>query len=225
MRTERQHQTSRDNGAKSHGPTTPEGKAASARNATKHGLTARNPILLTVEDQQAYQRVQDDYEQLFRPANVVERQLVDEMVSVQWRRQRAEAIEAAQLNFSMDRMANDIAARFDRIDGATRVALAYNHEVNESRTLHNVQRIAERLSRQYLRLLKAFQNLRENPIDPPANEIRTNEPGEPQPAAHQLTKIVEFPSRAPSGPAHPSQPEPQPAPERREDHENGLDNH
>lgn len=221
MRTERQQQTSRDNGAKSHGPTTPEGKATSARNATKHGLSARNPILLTVEDEQAYQKVRDEYEQLFQPANIVERQLVDEMVSVQWRRQRAEAIEAAQINFSMDRMANDIAARFDRIDGATRIALAYNHEVNESRTLHNVQRIADRLSRQYLRLLKAFQSLRENPIDPPANEIRTNEPGEAQPSPNQAAKVVEFPARTPAEPANRAQPEPAPL----EDHRNGLDNH
>lgn len=213
MRTERQQQTSRENGAKSHGPATSEGKAASARNATKHGLTARNPILLTVEDQQAFQQVRDEYEQLFQPANVVERQLIDEMVSIQWRRQRAEALEASTLDFAIDRMANDVAARFTEIDNTTRVALAFNHEVNESKTLHNLQRISLQLSRQYLRLLKAFQNLRANPTPAPKppepearaqpeSEIRKNEP-------ESAAKVIPFPPPpAPTEQNEQNEPEP-----------------
>lgn len=119
----------------------------------------------------------------------------------------------------MDRMANDIAARFDQIDNTTRVALAYNHEVNESKTLANLQHIADRLSRQYLRLLKAFQNLRENPIEAPAPppepeaEIRKNEPEASDPA-----KVVEFP-----GPERKSPPQDLPnEPEIQQSQQDGI---
>ena len=170
MRTGKQQQASRENGARSNGPVTADGKATSAKNSTKHGLTARSPILLTVEDQQAFANMREEYEHLFRPVNIVERQLVDEMVSVQWRRQRAEILEAETIGFAMDRMAKDIAATMPTIAPETRVALAYNHEVNESKTLANLQRIADRLSRQYLRLLRTFRELRESPIPEPAPE-------------------------------------------------------
>ncbi|MCC6390769.1 MAG: hypothetical protein IT167_20205, partial [Bryobacterales bacterium] len=44
----------RINGAKSQGPTTPEGKARSSRNARTHGLTASRIAFLTPEEQEEY---------------------------------------------------------------------------------------------------------------------------------------------------------------------------
>jgi len=46
MPSELKSETARTNGAKSHGPKTPEGKEASSRNAIKHGMTARNTYIL-----------------------------------------------------------------------------------------------------------------------------------------------------------------------------------
>ena len=188
MRTEKQQQASRENGARSNGPVTAEGKANAAKNSTKHGLTAKCPILLTVEDQQAYAAMHEEYVELFKPKTILHRQLVDEMTSIQWRRQRAEALEAATIDFAMDRMAASISVTMPGVDNTTRVALAYNHEVNESKTLANLQRISERLSRQFQRTLKTYRDLLDNPIEPEPEPVPEPEAApEPQPESEPET--------------------------------------
>src|SRR5207253_2064195 len=49
MPTQLRSDTARANGAKSHGPATAEGCAKSSRNAVKHGLFSRNPLVLECE--------------------------------------------------------------------------------------------------------------------------------------------------------------------------------
>ena len=94
MRTESQSEASRVNGANSQGPTTPEGKARSSQNAVKHGLTSRNPILVDYEDEVNFNNLREAYKAELRPVGYIENDLVAEMASVQWRRQRGEALEA-----------------------------------------------------------------------------------------------------------------------------------
>jgi len=74
----------RENGMKSAGPVTDQGKARSAQNARKHGLFAsslyRNP-----EEQAAYSELLEAYIEEYQPRSIYEHRCVREMVDAEWR--------------------------------------------------------------------------------------------------------------------------------------------
>ena len=84
----------RINGAKSNGPITEEGKAASSQNSLKHGLTS-NRVVLPHESQDAYDKLEASLRNRFKPADELENELVQEMAAARWRLRRIEAMEAA----------------------------------------------------------------------------------------------------------------------------------
>ena len=92
-----QSDTARINGAKSQGPVTEEGKAASAMNSLKHGLCSKQAVL-PGEDQAEYDRHLADYIKSFQPRNQIERDLVETMVASRWRLNRLMRLEAALLD-------------------------------------------------------------------------------------------------------------------------------
>ena len=94
MTSFKQIEANRRNALKSTGPTTPEGKECSRRNAVRHGLTAETVIaaLENSEDYQAFEAaVIADYDAEL----AVERELVLRLASVLWRLRRATGIETA----------------------------------------------------------------------------------------------------------------------------------
>ena len=86
--------TARANGAKSNGPITAEGKARSAQNSLKHGLTSSR-VVLPHESQEAYDKLEASLINRFKPADDLESELVQEMAAARWRLRRIEAMEAA----------------------------------------------------------------------------------------------------------------------------------
>ena len=94
MSSLKQIEANRRNALKSTGPTTPEGKERSRRNALRHGLTAETVIgaLEDAEDYQAFEAaVIADYD----AESAVERELLLRLASVLWRLRRATGIETA----------------------------------------------------------------------------------------------------------------------------------
>ena len=85
-------QTARENGAKSHGPVTPEGKARSSANSRRHGLTAS--VLIDGESDEHFQLLLADFMDQFQPQTAVETDLVEVMAIARWRLRRLLAIEA-----------------------------------------------------------------------------------------------------------------------------------
>jgi hypothetical protein len=95
-----QKQASRDNGKKSHGPKTPEGKAVSSLNAVKYGFFARDP-LLPGEDADAFHKFSAPLLASLTPAGDVEHMLANRIVDAAWRLRRFPRIEAEILTSQM----------------------------------------------------------------------------------------------------------------------------
>ena len=87
-----------ENARHSTGPRTEEGKARSSQNALKHGLTSNKSLLLPDEDEEEFREFASDLKATYTPFNTVEAELVDDIISIQWRRKRAAFLEARILS-------------------------------------------------------------------------------------------------------------------------------
>jgi hypothetical protein len=112
----------RQNGQKSQGPKSAEGKARSRFNALKHGLKAKLPIL-PGEDALEYQGRLDAWIADLQPTNDVEQSLVERAVTITWQLDRAARAETACLA-SLIRAAPEDAARCQQEE-----ALALGHRL------------------------------------------------------------------------------------------------
>lgn len=112
---------SRENGAKSRGPVTPEGKARSSRNAKKHGLSSRR-ILLDGESDEDLHALRVHWMRQLQPHTPAERELVEEVVASAWRLRRCQEAEAELLNAELESCAHPTA-------GAALKSLADNSKV------------------------------------------------------------------------------------------------
>src|SRR5450759_1740025 len=94
MSSLKQIEANRRNALKSTGPTTPEGKDRSRRNALRHGLTAET-VIAALEDAEDYQAFEAAVISDYDAESAVERELVLRLASVLWRLRRATGIETA----------------------------------------------------------------------------------------------------------------------------------
>ena len=93
MRSEEQNNASRENGAKSQGPVTPEGKERVSQNARKHGLTS--PLTLVAEeDSQTYDYLLAAIFQHYNPKGPVESQVIQAVADFEWKLNKANVYEA-----------------------------------------------------------------------------------------------------------------------------------
>jgi hypothetical protein len=177
MRTEKQIEASRINGAKSHGPATEEGKLASSRNAVTHGLasapTSNTNIVLANEGQQCFDDLLHDLENEFQPQTAFEQSLIEAMAVARYRQWRIWAIEKASLDHEMRTQAG-LRQSSARMEGATPAALAFKSLSDNSRSLDLMNRYEARYERQYFRAhrrLLEVQDRRTPPAVQPAAPV------------------------------------------------------
>jgi hypothetical protein len=92
MRTQKQIAASRENGRKSHGAVTPEGKARIVSANLETGIFAEYSVLMW-EDQQELRELKDEYYARHPPASPEARCLLDQIVMCEWYLRRFHCIE------------------------------------------------------------------------------------------------------------------------------------
>ena len=92
MTSEAQVVANRLNAQKSTGPRTPEGKAVVSQNAVKHGLLAKQAVIVG-EDPGEYEFYRDRMVGELAPVGLVESMLAERVVSLSWRLRRAERLQ------------------------------------------------------------------------------------------------------------------------------------
>jgi len=205
MRTERQTQASRANGAKSRGPITPEGKEASSRNAITHGMLA-DTIVLKGESQARFLEFLRSLHEELQPQTGIEASLVENMAVARWRQMRLWGMEKAAMDHETDKRSE---ASDSSEDHATRAALAFRALSDDSRSLDLINRYESRYDRQYLRAHRRFLELqdRRSPPHVPAPAPPVPVPVSTPPPTPPLTETTDSAKRtresqpAPSSPA------------------------
>jgi hypothetical protein len=169
MPSQLQSETARANGAKSRGPVTPEGRAASSRNSLRHGFTARSVVLPT-ESQEDFQSLLDSYVDQFDPQGGVEMDLIQTMAAARWRLRRICNIETTLLDKEMTRNAKDIRREFNNPDDAGRLAWVFQKLADNGQSLALLMRYEGALNRSYDRAFKQLILLQSTRSRTPPNE-------------------------------------------------------
>lgn len=149
MSTESQIHANRINAQNSTGPRTPEGKAASSANSTKHGLSAAFRVLDN-ENQDEFNELIAEYHRTFKPTNTHEQFLIEEIVQARWRLARARRLEAGLIE--------DMVAQRHSADADAMMCGALRNDTATAFT--SLQRYANSLERAAFRALDQLLALR-----------------------------------------------------------------
>jgi hypothetical protein len=174
MRSKRQSEASRINGAKSRGPKTPQGRATSALNAIKHGITAKT-LTVANESQDLLLEMMNSYFDYFAPTNQVEIDIVRDIVSARWRLHRIWRYQTALLDVEMDDQSPEFEKRYATLDQDVRGAAAFSAIVDNSKGFVTALRTDIHLTRTYRRAVEDLLRLRGGNILN-ENKIFQNEP-------------------------------------------------
>jgi hypothetical protein len=159
------------NGAKAAGTKSPAGIQRSSVNALKHGLTSK-AVVLSNESQSHFDELHLTYVREFEPKSGVEMDLVDQMVSAQWRLRRIWRMQTAALDLKMDQQEAEIAKAFHQIDQTTRTAVAFTAMANEAKALDLFLRYETAYTRMHQRAMNSLSKLRKEKLrnDPESTE-------------------------------------------------------
>ena len=149
MATAAQITANQMNAAKSTGPKTPEGKAAAARNSTKHGLSGAFTVL-SHEDQDEFDILVACLRDEFAPANEHENFLVEQMAQSRWRLARARRLETALFDQMLD------SPEQNEANSDPDQAIAAKLISGGDRALANIQRYAAQAERSYYKAHAEF---------------------------------------------------------------------
>jgi hypothetical protein len=159
MISQRQQDANRRNASKSHGPTTPEGLAAVRMNALKHGFTAAEIILPTVEEKIDFEQFRFAFESEYNPVGPTEEVLVEDMVISRWRLNRIRKMEPGFFARELDSLKENTKAYFSHLDPQAHLAHALSHDAFHEDVYGKMSRYEGRFERTFYKALKELQRL------------------------------------------------------------------
>jgi hypothetical protein len=149
MASKKQIEANRRNAKKSTGPKTPAGKARSAQNAIKHGLTSRR-VVLADENEAQFNELRMNLHEDLAPQSQLETLLVNRIAAQQWRLARVPAIEAEVV----------AALREDRVNGERGLGEAWREDSGPyGGALTRLARYEAMLERSVTRLLAELRRV------------------------------------------------------------------
>ena len=190
-RTAAQAEASRSNGARSHGPTTAEGKARSAQNALKHAMRSAGAGLCFMDDLEVYAELHDAVAARVRPRDAAEGMLVARLTAALWRAQRAERLEAEFWCYLPQGVRRDDAKLLIKVVAG---------EPRGQQSLATIQRYQADAQTAFTRTLKALQLLRKLGAEEAVAPANQNEGAEQPPAQHRTNEPEVAAPHAPTNP-------------------------
>jgi len=157
MTTEKQVKANKENALVSTGPVTAKGKALVSRNAVKHGIFAKDIIIVTgdgKEDERQYRELMDGLVASLNPSGQMEYLLVEKIAVDYWRLRRVLRFETGSIRNILDMAISDY---YDKRDYFGKKERKGNDEIDEEISTYkdkqdkaSEERIAE-LKRQKLK--------------------------------------------------------------------------
>jgi len=175
------------NAALSTGPRTPEGKAASSRNALKFGLTSKH-VILPHEAPAEFDALEATVIEQFQPANDGERLLVDDIVVARWKIRRIELARTAWLAREMTGFHQEPS-----------LAMAYAMLSPDMRRFEKYAAAERRVVENAWRKLRVIQQERREREKAAAEAARANLQKEPKPLPDEALALA-TPVSAPARP-------------------------
>jgi hypothetical protein len=159
MISERKLAANRLNAAKSTGPRTDEGKAASARNAITHGFSAQTcaGVVLGGEDQIEFNAFADAAMRDLKPIGIIQREVAGHIVQILWKLRRVPRIE--------QEMTKQALAQRPPRERATMTAVQVFGQILTTYTSENccaqLEQYRQRLQRSLHQAMRELRRLRE----------------------------------------------------------------
>src|SRR5579872_2956474 len=156
MATPNQIRANRANALRSTGPKTAEGKQASSRNSTRHGMLAQ-AIVLDGESQDRFEDLLTDFTAQFNPRTTAEAAIVETMAIARWKQMRIWGVQKAGFNLEMAKLNSNCNVP------ATRAYMVFKGQADNSRVLDLLYRYETGYDRQFCRAYAFYLKLREKP--------------------------------------------------------------
>jgi hypothetical protein len=181
MRTEKQIEASRLNGAKSRGAFTPEGKRNSARYRTRNANIAES-VALKTENVNEFRDLLNDLCAQYQPATCFERVLVESMGIAIWKQLRYRTASKVAVDLQTDIEARNLPP-YDHVAAAA-LGCTIRKMADTGRSLEMLERQDRLLSRQYENSSKLLVKIQERrKLDPEHSGPVAAEPSATDPEA------------------------------------------